>query len=124
MNSIDTVIDNISDVWSNDNKKSYNELTIDSSYKARWNCQNCGGIFKRTVKDYIYNYKNNRENCPYCAGKKALAGFNSLDTVIENIDDVWEKINKKSYTELLPTSSYVANWKCSTCHGVYKKKSV
>lgn len=195
-NSVETVVTNIDDVWDKGNKKNYNELTIDSSYKARWNCQNCGGVFKRTVKDYIYNYKNNRENCPYCAGtrvlagynsidtildnisdvwsnnndrsytefstvsyeivewhcpvckgsfekiicdyvkqikagenpcpycagKKALAGFNSLDTVIDNIDDVWEKINKKSYTELLPTSSYVANWKCSTCHGVYKKR--
>lgn len=123
MNSIDTVIDNISDVWSNDNKKSYNELTIDSSYKARWNCQNCGGIFKRTVKDYIYNYKNNRENCPYCTGKKALAGFNTIETV--NPDWLEEWSYRDNYLlcrpdEITPNSAHKVWWKCKECGYIYK----
>ena len=115
-------MDDINEVWSDNNNRSFTEIS-ESSYKtAEWRCPVCKGSFEKIIRDYVKQIKAGGNPCPYCAGKKALTGFNSLETVIENIDDVWGESNEKSYTELLLTSSYVAEWKCYTCHGVYKKR--
>lgn len=121
-NTIETIVDDINEVWSDNNNRSFTEIS-ESSYKtAEWRCPVCKGSFEKIIRDYVKQIKAGGNPCPYCAGKKALTGFNSLETVIENIDDVWGESNEKSYTELLLTSSYVAEWKCYTCHGVYKKR--
>lgn len=121
-NSLDTVLDNIDDIWSNKNERDYTEFTIYSAKKAIWKCPKCGGDFRRKIRDYIRNFETNTENCPYCSGNKVLAGYNSLDTVLDNIDDIWSSKNDRSYTDFSPSSFESVEWKCPVCAGTFKQK--
>lgn len=44
-----------------------------------------------------------------------------METVLDNIDLIWSSANDRHYTELLPSSSYNAEWKCNICNGFYKE---
>ena len=121
-NSLDTVLDNIDDIWSSKNDQDYTEFTIFSAQKAIWKCPKCGGDFRRKIRDYIRNFETNTENCPYCSGNKVLAGYNSLDTVLDNIDDIWSSKNDRSYTDFSPSSFESVEWKCPVCAGTFKQK--
>lgn len=121
-NSLDTVLDNIGDIWSSKNDRSYTDFSSSSFETVEWKCPVCEGIFKQRICSYVTQVENGNNPCPYCNGKRALAGFNSLETVIDDLDDVWDKSNEKSYTEVMSDSSYNAYWKCRTCNGVYQKK--
>lgn len=51
----------------------------------------------------------------------ALSGYNTLETILDDIEFIWHDSNSKKYTDLLPSSNYYAAWKCSICNGIYKE---
>ena len=85
-----------------------------SSSRVEWKCPDCGG----TWYDLIIN-RVNGSGCPFCEGRRALAGFNSLEDVNPKLAKEWSPNNKHSANEVLPTSSYHALWNCPTCGGEY-----
>ena len=72
----------------------------------------------------IYQRTSLKQNCPFCAGKRVLKGFNDLakwceDAVTEwDYGNNWDKKKKKQLTPFDVTygSHYVANFVCSKCH--------
>ena len=66
-----------------------------------------------------------KPGCPYCAGKKAFAGFNDLATLYPDIAREWDyKKNAQPPQAYLPKSGKSVHWICSWCDSPYEKKIV
>ncbi len=79
--------------------------------KAWWICPN-GHEYQSTIANRVHG-----NSCPYCSGKKVLAGFNDLATTNPDIAKSWDTDNNM----LLPTQITAGShknvwWKCSKGH--------
>ena len=91
------------------------EVTVGSGKKKEWICP------KGHLYEQIINERTNKERnvgCPYCAGKRVLAGFNDLLTCYPNIAGwayCWDprKVTSKSEKKL--------EWKCPNGH-IFKQR--
>lgn len=101
--------------WSIKNNLLPNEVLSDSRIKYWWRCKICTGEFTCTIND-----KKNEDSCPYCAGRKVLEGYNSLDVTNPYLAKEWSNNNARPITDFMTTSSYNAIWKCPTCKGEYE----
>lgn len=54
------------------------------------------------------------EPCPYCGGRKPLAGVNDLSTVNPDIALQWSKENDSNPEDFLPQSNKVVLWDCDS----------
>ena len=87
-------------------------LTIGSNKKVWWKCSKGHEWQAKTC------HRKNRVDCPYCAGKKAIKGYNDLQTVNPILAQEW---NYKTNDGLMPTD-VMANsgkkvwWRCSKGH--------
>jgi NAD-dependent SIR2 family protein deacetylase len=97
------------------------EIFASSSIRVDWKCEACSGIYREPINKHLKDYYDNVNDCPYCNNRKALAELNTLDTILDDVEDIWSDTNEKHYTELLPTSSYRAEWKCNRCGGKYNE---
>ena len=93
------------------------QINKGSDTKVWWKCDK-GHTYQAT----IYNFSNYK-NCPYCANRRILEGFNDLSTVEPEITTWWDY---EKNGELLPTqvsrgSSRLVWWRCPNGHE-YKKK--
>ena len=115
--------------------KGYNDLqTINSSLSNEWNYEKNNGL---TPKNFLpnsnkkvwwkcsegheweatINNRNKGNSCPFCTGKKALDGFNDLQTTNKFLVEEW---NYKKNGELLPSNVTAGSgkkvwWKCRNC---------
>ena len=87
-------------------------LLANSNKKVWWKCSK-----GHEWQAKIY-HRNNGSGCPYCAGKKALKGFNDLQTVNPTLAKEWnyEKNNGLTPMDMLPNSNKKVWWKCSKGH--------
>lgn len=93
------------------NKISPSEVKAGSGIPAWWICEE-GHEWKAVI-----NSRNLGRGCPYCANKKALAGYNDLSTTHPEIASEWDRLsNAKNIETVLAGSHYVAVWKCSAGH--------
>lgn len=111
--------------WDED-KNNQIGLTLDklvsfTRTKAYWKCSvNSDHLYDMM----IYQRTNLKQNCPICAGKRVLKGFNDLatccnDAVIEwDYGNNWDKKKNKQLTPYDVTygSHHLANFVCSKCH--------
>lgn len=85
-----------------------NSVTKGSSKKLEWKCS-LGHLYKSLVKARV----NQNSGCPYCAGRKVLAGFNDLSTTHPSIASeayCWDP------TTISLGSHKNLEWKCSIGH--------
>ncbi len=118
-NTIDTVLDDIEEIWAKSNVKHYTEYLASSVCSVNWNCTVCGGTYPEDINIFIKKHLSGEDDCPFCNNRKPLAGFNTLETVLNDIDEVWSNTNNRHYTEFLPISRLSVEWKCTTCGGIY-----
>ena len=118
--------------WVENSKKGLkpDAITKCSNIKANWHCNTCNGKY-----EMIVNKKTtDNQGCPYCAGKKALHGFNDLETLYPDISKEWYQpmngnvtprmVTKGAHTIRIPdpvnpnrTLTVKPAWKCSKyCH--------
>lgn len=103
--------------WSSNNELPAEQILRITKQYGLWNCPICQGEYSYRIEDrYVGD-----NSCPYCNNQKPLTGYNTLETVLDNIDLIWSSANDRHYTELLPSSSYNAEWKCNICNGFYKE---
>ena len=78
-----------------------------------WKCKKCGGTYPMKA----YNKKYGR-GCPYCAGKKALIGFNDLETIAPDLAKQWHPTLNGELTPKMVTKGYRNNvyWLCDKGH--------
>ena len=96
-------------------------ITSGSTVKAWWHCNSCDGRYEMRVNSKTSGH----QGCPYCSGRKALAGFNDLASQYPDlISKEWdyESNNKKGLKpdDITSCSQVEANWHCNTCKGKYK----
>jgi hypothetical protein len=88
-------------------------LSGSRSERFLWICPQNGHSFKQILMKRIHG-----QNCPYCAGKAVLPGFNDLDTVAPELISSWDYVKNVG---LLPShftkrSGKKVWWKCDMGH--------
>lgn len=88
------------------------DVLPNSEKKVWWKCKN-GHVWKTTI-----GTRNQGAGCPYCAGQKAIKGFNDLQTVNPALAAEWnyEKNNGLKPCDVLPNSNKKVWWKCRNGH--------
>lgn len=101
-----------------------NDVTGSTSTKVWW-LGRCGHEWDMTVA----NRTTLGQGCPFCAGKRVLAGFNDLSTTDPNVADEWdyERNGDLKPTAVSRGSAKVVWWKCGSCgfswQGVINKRT-
>ena len=92
---------------------SLDEVGHSSRVKAWWICAR-GHKWEAEINSRT----NGERGCPYCAGKKAFAGYNDLATVNPEVLKRWnyEKNTDISPTEVTEFSKKLVWWKCEKGH--------
>ena len=81
-----------------------------SSYRAWWKCPE-GHEWQARVDN-----RGNGAGCPYCAGKKPVAGENDLATTHPELAQQWHERNATAACEVLPFSNKKVWWQCPEGH--------
>lgn len=86
------------------------QVTVASTKKAWWTC----GVddahnWKASVADRVRG-----RGCPYCAGRKVLAGNNDLATLNPEVAAQWSPNNEISPREVTPGSRRKVEWQCGS----------
>ena len=115
-NTLKALYPEIAEEMSPDNEKGPDDVLPTSSYIVEWICPTCGGEYSASVKDMV----SGNVECPYCSNEKPLAGFNTLKALYPDIAKQMTPNNEKGPDDVLPTSSYIAEWTCSKCGYTYK----
>lgn len=78
----------IADEWDVDKNEGRlpGEYTCGSDYKAWWRCPDYGHSYQRPIQ----RRTSREDGCPYCSGRKVLAGFNDLATTHPDIATQWD----------------------------------
>lgn len=87
------------------------KLTFGSNKNAWWKCK------KGHVWQTVICKRTKGKQCPFCANKKVLVGYNDLPTLFPDLAKEWDK-EKNKKIELLsvvPGSAKSVYWKCSMC---------
>ena len=79
--------------WSDRNLPLKPEQITYGSNKRVWWHGKCGHEWETSVKA-----RTSGENCPYCSGKRVLAGYNDLATIAPDLAEEWSEKN----TDMLP----------------------
>ena len=88
------------------------QVTTGSGKKVKWKC-----IKGHSYEDSIKHQATGR-NCPICAGKKVLAGFNDLASVHPELVSGWDyDKNILVPSEITSGSNKMVWWKCEKGHG-------
>ena len=87
-------------------------FAANSGKKAWWICQN-GHEWKATIHS-----RNIGIGCPYCSGKKAIKGYNDLQTINPVLANEWnyEKNDGLTPADVLPNSNKKVWWICKQGH--------
>lgn len=82
-----------------------------SNKKVWWKCSN-GHSWEASP-----DKRSRGDNCPFCSGKRILAGYNDLNTVHPELVKDWDysKNIELSPTEIAPQSNKKVWWKCHAC---------
>ena len=120
INDLETIRPDIAKEWDvekNDGKLP-SQCAARSHYNAWWICTEHGHSYQATV-----DHRTGRnQGCPYCSGRKVLAGFNDLATTKPDLVEEWDfdKNVDISPHEVTAGSSRKAWWKCGTCGHSWK----
>lgn len=102
--------------WAKNQKFDPKKLTNGSSIKVWWICPN-GHEYEAKICN-----RNNGTKCPYCSGKKVLAGFNDLEiwckenNRIDLIEEFDKNKNEFSINEITVGSGKKVWWLCPNGH--------
>lgn len=93
------------------------DVAVGSGRRVWWKCPDCGGEWAATVAD-----RASGRGCPYCAGKKVLAGFNDLATKRPDLADEWHPTKNGDLTprDVADGSEKKVWWKCNRCGHEWK----
>ena len=97
--------------------------SANSSKVVWWKCDQ-NHEWQSSIKN-----RNKGHGCPYCAGKKAISGYNDLQTINPQLAKEWnyEKNGELMPWEVLPNSGKKVWWKCDRGHewqaAIYSRNS-
>ena len=102
--------------WDYESNKNFDIKTIlaGSNKKVSWICSKCGYKWQARIIDRA---KNNN-NCPACANKVVVIGFNDLATKYPNIAKEWHPTKNGNLTpkDVIATTHRKVWWQCEKGH--------
>lgn len=81
-------------------------IAAQSNTKRFWRC-----ALGHSWQAAVYSRTRGGKGCPYCAGRKVLAGFNDLATTHPDLVAEWD--DERDITTVSAGSRYVALWRCT-----------
>ena len=81
----------------------------------KWICSICGGEYS----DAVGNMLKGINNCPYCAGKKAMSGFNDIKTLHPELVERLSSELRNIAEDIVAKDEKVLSWECPNCRGDY-----
>jgi len=113
-NDLQTVNPTLAKEWNYENNNGLTpaDVTPNSDKKVWWKCSE-GHQWQATIGS-----RNKGSGCPYCSGKKALPGYNDLQTVNPALSKEWnyDKNNGLAPSDVKPNSDRKVWWKCGNGH--------
>ena len=113
-NDLQTVNPTLAKEWNyeKNNGLTPRDVLPNSNKMVWWKCSNGHEWYARI------NSRNGENGCPYCSGRKAIKGYNDLQTVNPDLAKEWnyERNNGLTPVDVLPNSNKMAWWKCSNGH--------
>ena len=113
-NDLQTVNPTLAKEWNyeRNNGLTPEDVLPNSGKKVWWVC-NKGHAWQASIVN-----RNRGRGCPYCAGRKALKGYNDLQTINPILATEWnyEKNNGFTPEDVLPNSGKKVWWVCSEGH--------
>ena len=84
-----------------------------SNHIGFWTCHVCGQSWAAQIQSRIVNKKG----CPYCSGRKAVAGMTDLRTTRPDIAKEWDYLRNKGLMpeDMTEFSHKKAYWICGVC---------
>ena len=115
-NDIATTDPNVVEEWAEENKERglfINNISRGSTKKALWKCK-IHGTYEQVISTHVAQ----GSGCPYCAGKKVLAGVNDLKTIYPELAKEWDyEKNEIGPNEITPHADKKKYWWiCSQGH--------
>lgn len=89
-------------------------LGVENKY-LDWICSVCGGEYS----DAVGNMLNGINNCPYCANKKVLEGYNDLASIHPELMEKLTPQLRGVANKIICKDDKYLTWICPTCHGEY-----
>lgn len=113
-NDLQTVNPALSKEWNYEKNEGLTPMDVlpNVDRKVWWKCK------KGHEWEAIIGSRNKGTGCPYCAGQKAIKGYNDLQTVNPDLAKEWnyEKNNGLTPEDVLPNSNKKVWWKCQNGH--------
>lgn len=81
-----------------------------STHKAWWNCSK-GHTYEANISARVRG-----TGCPYCSGRKAIAGVNDVSTLYPHLNSEWHPDNTVSLKSFRPGSQEKGLWQCAKGH--------
>lgn len=90
------------------------QITPGSNKAVYWKCRNHGHQWKTQVNKRTQN----GSGCPFCSGRRVLAGFNDLESRRPGIAAEWDRENNKDLRpdQVTVSSNHKVHWKGSCGH--------
>lgn len=112
-NDLETLFPEIAIEWNYEkNEKTPSDYMPKSGSKVWWMCDK-----GHEWQAIIYNRTRMNSGCPFCSGRKAIAGETDLETMFPDIAIEWDyEKNTDSPKSYLPFSSKKVWWKCYKGH--------
>ena len=110
-NTLEACFPEVSKQWDYDkNIILPSQCTYGSSKYAWWICDK-GHSYSASIKN-----RSKGRGCPYCSGKKVLAGYNDLFTTHPEIVELWSEKNTINPKEVSAGTHKKAWWECGKGH--------
>ena len=117
-NSLNDTNPDIAAEWSPNNEIDVTQVMKSFRKSAKWKCPICGGEYVARICDREVG----DDSCPYCAGRKALSGYNDLNTTDAELASEYSSNNEIDVAEVMKSMKRAASWKCPTCGGEYEAR--
>lgn len=115
INDLQSHLPDIADQWDPEKNGVLkpSQVAVHSNRQVWWNCEK-GHSWKATV----YSRTFNRSGCPYCTGRKVLAGFNDLKTLEPRVAAQWHPTKNETLepTMVTPGCRKKVWWRCALGH--------
>lgn len=123
-NDLSTVHPELMNRLSPDIKDSADKIVCKEDKYLSWICPTCGGEYI----DSIGNLVKDIDNCPFCAGKKVLSGYNDVLTKFPSLRneayDIGNYVIGTDLCKCLEGSSKQSYWQCQECGNIYRMKII
>jgi len=107
--------------YSPTNEYNPDELVPSYTLQMKWNCSTCSMEWEASIRDRV----NGDAECPYCSGRKAIPGKNSIKALYPELMNEWKYISNLLLTNpdyVLPSSTKEVWWECPHCNKSYSVK--